>query len=384
MTGIVTQTRPQIEHAYGASEDYTVGVEEEFALIDPQTGDLISRAHELMELAEAGESHREGRITHELMQSVIESSTGVCSGPAHALEQLTVLRRELSQLGKTAGYQLAAMGTHPFAQYSMQQVTDKPRYRELVERLQWVARRELIFGLHVHVGVDSPEKAIYVMNGMRAWLPELLGLSVNSPFWQGTKTGLMSSRVNVFQSFPRSGVPDVFGSWDEWATLIRHAQRAGVLKDHTYLWWDVRLAPAFGTVEIRIMDAQTSINATTALTALVQACAATLGAWFDEGRPQDCPPTMLVEENKWRAARFGLGTTFVPYGEGDHEISAVESAYRLLDLVMPAASRLGTTAEIAGVERLIERSGAAKQLETYGLTGDLASVVDQLVTDSIA
>jgi carboxylate-amine ligase len=194
----------------------------------------------------------------------------------------------------------------------------------------------------------------------------------------------MSSRVNVFQSFPRSGVPDVFGSWDEWASLIGHAQRAGVLKDHTYLWWDVRLAPAFGTVEIRIMDAQTSVHATTALTALVQACAATLGDWFDQGLALECPPTMLVEENKWRAARFGLDTAFVPYLDSDAEISAVDSTYALLDLVMPAAKRLGTVEQLSGVEGLIAQSGARRQLETYELTGDLASVVDQLVTDSIA
>jgi glutamate---cysteine ligase / carboxylate-amine ligase len=365
-------------HAYGTSSAWSLGVEEEFQLVHPETGDLVSRVDAI--LGRAGE-HELGNIKAELMQSVVEVATPVCTNAAEAAEELRALRRRVSQLADDAGCQIASAGTHPFSRYEFQDVTDRERYREIVSRLRWVAQRELIFGLHVHVGVESPEKAIYVFNHIRRYLPELLALSANSPFWQGRETGLRSSRSNIFDSFPRSGMPDAFDSYAQWDALMQRAMGLGAMEDYTFVWWDVRPHPKFGTIEVRVCDGQTRLRDSLALAALIQAIAAWLGEQFELGVKRDLPPKLLIEENKWRAARYGLDGEFLDL-DNERGIPAREAVSRLVETVAPYARDLGSAEQFAALDSLVVRNGADRQLACYAETGSLMSVAKMLVRET--
>jgi carboxylate-amine ligase len=279
---------------------------------------------------------------------------------------------------------VASAGTHPFSRYEHQEVTDRPRYVELMAAMQWVAARELIFGLHVHVGIGHPEQAIAVANGLRCWLPELLALSANSPFWQGFDTGLSSARSKVFDSFPRSGLPPHFASWADFEELVTRAAATNCFPDATYLWWDVRPHPKFGTIEVRVCDGQSRIESVAGLVALVQSTAAWLAEEWEGGKRRGGQPRTLVAENKWRAARYGLDCDLVDL-QHDEEIPAAQAVRRLLDRVADHASRLGCAAELAEVERLLERgNGAAEQRHVYDETHSLLAVAQHLVKQTLA
>ena len=260
-----------MEVNYGKRRPFSLGVEEEFQLVNGESYELSSRFDEVFEAAGS-----DPRVKAELMQSIVEVATHVAETVPEAVEEARGLRAQLRDAAAESGALIASAGTHPFSRYEHQEITDAPRYQELVETMQWVAERELIFGLHVHVGLESAQQAIAVANGLRTWLPELLALSVNSPFWQARDTGLASTRVKLFDAFPRSGLPPAFSSFEEFELLVERGVKTGSFEDYTYIWWDLRPHPKLGTIEVRICDGQTRLENVAGLVALIQSLAATV------------------------------------------------------------------------------------------------------------
>ena len=372
-------TSAVIELNFGKSAPFSLGVEEEFQLLHEESYELVSRFDEVAEAA----AH-ERRIKAELLQSVVEVATHVAGSVAEAIEDARGLRTTLRDAAAERGAVIASAGTHPFSRWEHQDVTDQERYRALMEEMRWVAEREVIFGLHVHVGVTSADEAIAVLNGLRTWLPELLALSANSPFWLGRDTGLASTRTKVFETFPRTGLPPAFSSFEEFELLVERAVKSGSFNDYTYIWWDARPHPKLGTLEVRIPDAQTRLESVAGIVALVQSLVATLADDFERGKkPQVQPPT-LVAENKWRAARHGLNGQLVDL-ERDEERPAHEAVLTLVERAEPAAARLGCRDELAEVERLVQRgTGADEQRDVYEETNSLLAVAQWLAETTSA
>jgi carboxylate-amine ligase len=318
------------------------------------------------------------------MQSIVEVATHVAETVPEAIEEAGGLRAQLRDAAAESGALIASAGTHPFSRYEHQDITDRPRYRELIESMQWVAERELIFGLHVHVGLQSGQQAIAVANGLRTWLPELLALSVNSPFWQGRDTGLASTRVKLFDAFPRSGLPPAFASFEEFEALVERGVRTGSFEDYTYIWWDLRPHPKLGTIEIRICDGQTRLENVAGLVALIQSLAATLAERYERDGARPSEPRTLVEENKWRAARYGLEAQLIDF-DRDETRPAREAALELVELALPAAQRLGCEAELNEIEHLCARgSGTEEQRRVEEDGGGLLAVARWLAEQTVA
>jgi carboxylate-amine ligase len=242
-----------LDHAFGRSDPYTLGVEEEYMLLNGETFDLVQHIDTVLRAMSGHEL--EPRINAELMQSVLEIATPVCHTPADVQRELLKLRAYVTEVGRGQGLRVGSAGTHPFSLFERQRITARDRYRNLVDQLQYIARRELIFGMHIHVAIDDPEKAIQVVNGLLPQLGQLLALSASSPFWRGEPTGLASSRQMVFAAFPRSGPPPRFRDYADYAEVVGQLERTGCIADYTHIWWDIRLHPRLGTVEIRICDA---------------------------------------------------------------------------------------------------------------------------------
>ncbi|MGI8421309.1 MAG: glutamate--cysteine ligase [Gaiellaceae bacterium] len=368
-----------MEVNFGRSRPFSLGVEEEFQILNDESYELASRFDEVAEAAGSDE-----RIQPELMQSTVEIATGVADSVAEAIEDAGILRARLRDAAAEGGSLIASAGTHPFSRYEHQDVSEGKRYAEIVERMQWIAERELIFGLHVHVGMRSADEAIAVANALRTLLPELLALSANSPFWHGRGTGLASTRSKVFDSFPRSGLPPAFASWDEFELLIERGVKTGSFSDYTFIWWDLRPHPKLGTIEIRICDGQTRLASVGALVALVQSLAATLADRYAATGTLPIQPVTLVAENKWRAARYGLDADLVDL-EHDTERSAHDALVALVELAEPAAQRLGCAAELAEVERICARgNGAIEQRAVYEETESLLAVAQFLTRETTA
>ena len=293
-----------LDHAFGASDPYTLGVEEEYMLLDGETFDLVQHIDTV--LAAVAGHELEPRINSELMQSVLEVATPVCHTPAGVQQQLLRIRRYVTDVAREKGLRVGSAGTHPFSLFEAQRITAKDRYRALVDQMQYIARRELIFGMHVHVAVDDPEKAIQVVNGLIAHLHELVALSASSPFWRGEPTGLRSSRHMVFAAFPRSGPPPRFRDYADYAQVVNQLERTGCIQDYTHIWWDIRLHPRLGTIEIRICDAVTRLEDVIAITAYCQALVKHYAELVDRGEEIPSFHRILTTENKWLAARYGL------------------------------------------------------------------------------
>lgn len=370
-----------MEQNYGQGRPYSVGVEEEFQIVGRESHELVSRIDEIL-LAFDDEEH-EGRVKPELLQSVVEVATKAADTVEEALEDLARLRGRLRDVAAESDSLIASAGTHPFSRYEHQDVTDRPRYRELIETMRWVAERELIFGLHVHVGLDSPDKAIACANAARTFLPELLALSVNSPFWQGRPTGLASTRSKVFEAFPRSGLPPAFSSYEEFELLVDRAIKTNSFPDYTYIWWDLRPHPRLGTVELRICDAQTRIDAVAVLAALTQSLLATLAEEWERDGQLPLQPITLVAENKWRAARDGLHAELIDL-DHDTQRPAPEALRALAARCEPAARRLGCADELDALEEVLDRgSGAEEQLRVYEDTDSLLAVAQWLTAETV-
>jgi glutamate---cysteine ligase / carboxylate-amine ligase len=318
------------------------------------------------------------------MRSVLEVATGISEGVAEAIEDAGNLRRRIRDAAAERDTVIASAGTHPFSRWEHQEVTDEPRYTGLMDKMQWVAERELIFGLHVHVGLETADQAIAVANGLRTWLPELLALSVNSPFWQARSTGLASTRTKVFETFPRSGLPPAFGSFAEFELLVERGVKTNCFRDYTYIWWDLRPHPKLGTIEVRICDAQTRLGSVAGIVALVQSLAATLAERFERDGPPPTQPRTLIDENKWRALRYGLDTDLVDL-ERDTERQAREAVRALVELAEPAAGRLGCRSELEQVERILGHgTGADDQRRVHEEQGSLLAVAQWLAATTVA
>jgi glutamate---cysteine ligase / carboxylate-amine ligase len=355
---------------------YTVGIEEELMILDGDSYALVNAIDKLVE------ESPDGQIKPELLESVLEISTN----PAHDLReaggQLRSLRRQVRDTAARHGLTIGSAGTHPFSKWEDARVTAAPRYRDLVDQLRFVARQELIFGLHVHVGVDDPDKAIHISNGMRVHVPILLALSANSPFWRGDATGLASTRMPIFRAFPRVGIPPFYDGWADYERRVAFMVEAGVMEDYTWLWHDVRPHPNFGTVEVRAMDAQTHVEHTLGLAALIQAMVRELAEHYEAGKRLADFPFEMLDENKWLAARHGLAGELVDLPER-RRVQTKALAKRLYDRLREHAQDLGGEAELEGVLDLIDNGDSAhRQRKVYEANSDFAELMREIVEAS--
>jgi glutamate---cysteine ligase / carboxylate-amine ligase len=369
-----------VEHRF-TGPAFTIGIEEELMIVDRDTLDLASSIEGVLEDLEGVD--KQGEVKPELMESVCEIATTPCRDTREAGEQLSALRRLVQQMADRRGLAIGSAGTHPFALWEDQRIVSRPRYRELIAGLQFVARQEIIFGIHVHVGVDDPDKAIHVTNGMRVHVPILLALSANSPFWRGSHTGLQSTRTPIFRAFPRVGIPPRYDDFDDWSRRIDFMKTTKVIPDYTYLWYDVRPHPNFGTVEIRVMDSQTRVEHTLAIAALIQAMVKELAEHYDAGKSLSRYPYEMLDENKWLAARHGLEGELVDLPATDR-VQAAELTRRLMERLRPHAEELGSATEFDGLEDILENgTGSARQALIYEANHDLREVVREIVDASV-
>ena len=352
---------------------YTLGIEEELMIVD---GETYALANAIEALLEEGDDD----IKPELMESVLEIATKPCRDTREAGVQLRSLRRRCAERAAEHGLKIGSAGTHPFAMWEDQRIVARTRYRDLVSALRFVARQEIIFGLHVHVGLDDADKAIHVANGMRVHVPLLLALSANSPFWRADETGLASTRMPIFRAFPRVGIPPYYEDWADFDRRICFMVDTGVIEDYTYLWYDVRPHPRLGTVEIRAMDAQTRVEHTLALAALIQAMVKELSEHYEAGTALAEYPHEMLDENKWLAARHGLDSELVDL-PGQDRVRAKDLAQRVYDRLLPHAQELGSVAEYAGILDILEKgNGASRQSVVYEANHDFTEVVREIVS----
>ncbi|QIN81208.1 glutamate--cysteine ligase [Rubrobacter tropicus] len=357
----------------GGGSGYSLGVEEELHIVDATTGELVSRIEEIMarlpkELCEF--------VSYELFQSVLEIKTPPCATAAETEKHLRELRGRVGSWAAACGASLASAGTHPFSRYKDQKVTDQDRYRQVIETLRWVAEREVIFGQHVHVAVPDEEKVIEAHNRLSEKAPLLLALSANSPFWQDMDTGFESSRVKIFETFPRAGLPPAFPDWKSFEAYVDLMVRSGAMDDYTYCWWDVRPHAKIGTIELRILDSQTNLKYTTALTALTQCVVAQA---VEEREPRGPYNKDLAEENKWRASRHGMDAAFYD-ADKDANVPATDIARDLVEELKPHAQDLGCETELEGIIEIVEGgTGSQRQREVYESSGDFLDVVAFLI-----
>lgn len=361
---------------------FSLGIEEEYQSIDPVTRDL--RSHIEFEILEKGHSILRERVKAEMHQSVVEVGTGVCQDIAAARADLTELRREMIGLARRNGLRLAAAATHPFADWRAQQIHPDERYQTIVEDMQTVARSNLIFGLHVHVGIEDRETAIHLMNAARYFLPHILALSSNSPFWRGMETGLKSYRCKVFDKFPRTNIPDYFPSYGEYENFINLLIKTKCIDNAKKIWWDIRPHPNFPTLEFRVMDLPMRIDETLAIAALCQATLAKLWKLHSNNQSFRLYRRGLIMENKWRAARYGLDGKLVDFGK-QTEVPMCELMLEYLHFIDDVVDELGSRNEINYVYKMLEGgSGADRQLRVFHETGDLKAVVDYIISETEA
>ena len=358
---------------------YTLGIEEEFAIVDPQTREL--RSH-IQEILEGGKVTLKEQIKPEMHQSVVELGTEICDSIDHARKHVIELRSKLAELAGRSGMKIASVGTHPFSHWRDQLITEGERYREIVKDMQHLARANLIFGLHVHVGIPSRESAIHVMNQARYFLPHIYALSVNSPFWLGQNTGLKAYRQMIFERFPRTGIPDAFESLSEYEDYLKLLVSTNCIDNAKKIWWDIRLHPNFDTLEFRICDAQSRVDDTIALAAVMQAVVAKLQKLRSANVTFRMYPRRLIDENRWRASRYGIEGKFIDFGR-KCEVDERELLHEMFEFIAPEMEELGSLSELAHIEKIMrEGTGADRQLAVWERTGDIKAVVDHIVEET--
>lgn len=367
-----------LEHRFGTSAPYTLGVEEEYMLLDDQTFDLVQHIESV--LAATSGHELESQINTELMQSVLEIATPVCASAGDVMRELCQLRGYVTNLAHERGMRVGSAGTHPFSLFERQRITAKDRYRALIDQLQYVARRELIFGMHIHVAIDDPDKAIKVMGGLLPQLGPLLALSASSPFWRGEPTGLASSRQVVFAAFPRSVPPPRFRDYEDFAEVVGQLERTGCIADYTHIWWDVRPHPRLGTIEIRICDAVTRVEDAVAIAAYCQAFVKLLSERYEAGEEIASFHRILTSENKWLAARYGLEAPVMDLVTGRrNRVPVAQLIRRSLRELEPHARELGSLDELDGVRAILERGNSAeRQLRIWNANRDITEVVQEI------
>lgn len=361
---------------------FTLGIEEEYQTIDPHTRDL--KSHIDMEIIAKGKTLLREAVKPEMHQSVIEVGTSVCKNIKDAKRQIFELRRDICGLARQNGLRLAASGTHPFADWRKQEIYPDPRYMEIVEDMKVVARSNLIFGLHVHVGVEDRETAIHLMNAARYFLPHILALSTNSPFWLGMDTGLKSYRCKVFDKFPRTNIPDYFPSWGEYENFINLLIQTNCIDNAKKIWWDIRPHPYFPTLEFRICDIPMRAEETIAIAALIQATVAKLYKLHAANTGYRLYRRALIMENKWRALRYGIDGKLIDFGKRT-EVPLRDLIYEYLHFVDDVVDELDSRDEINYIHRILENgSGADRQLRVFRDTNDLTKVVDYIISETEA
>jgi carboxylate-amine ligase len=352
---LIAEARERFENA----TDFTVAVEEEFALLDSQTHDLVDRFEEVQ--AASRGTPLDGHLVGELIASEVEIRTGRCDTFAEIPAVMAERRGQLQSLVEPMGLLLCATGTHPWADWKEQRIIDTPHYRRNDEYLRYVVWRNNTFGLHVHVAIRGLDRAIAVLNRVRNFLPELLALSASSPFVENVNTGLHSARTQIFtRFFPRCGVPDVFASWDEYERFVRFLFETGSITEHTQIWWSVRPHLAFPTIELRVCDGQPDLGEAQALAALSAALVARIARAIDEGEAPEPLPHRLIEENFWRAIRHGLSGELLDFARGE-PIPARQRLEELVEWVLPAAEEIGAAPYLA----IPEQNAAERQIERF-------------------
>jgi carboxylate-amine ligase len=351
-----------------------VGIEEELMILEPSSLDLVSAIDSML-----GEAPPRGEIKPEFLESVLEIATPPCPNVSAVEQELVFLRGFARDRAQAQGLQVGAAGTHPFARWEDQRVVSDDRYRGLIRSLGFVARQELVFGMHVHVGMADPEEAVHVANALRLQVPLLIALSANSPLWRGAPTGLMSSRVPIFRAFPRVGLPPRFADWPDFERRVKTLTDSGVIDDYTFLWYDVRPHPRLGTIEVRAMDSQTRVEHTVALSALVVCLVKLHVEEFQRGLPSPDPPWEILDENRWLAARHGLEAELVDHQSAERS-GVREQTDALLSDLLPYAQELGCERELDGIRDLLRSgNGALRQQMVYEANHDLRELMGEIV-----
>jgi glutamate---cysteine ligase / carboxylate-amine ligase len=353
---------------------YTVGIEEELMILDASSLDLVSAIDAMLQAPPP-----RGEIKPEFLQSVLEIATPPCPDVATVHSELVGLRSFARDRAQSQKLELGAAGTHPFARWEEQRVVSDDRYRGLIRSLGFVARQELVFGMHVHVGMADPDEAVHVANALRPEIPLLIALSANSPLWRGEQTGLMSSRVPIFRAFPRVGLPPRFADWDDFQRRVQTLSDSGIIDDYTFLWYDVRPHPRLGTIEIRAMDSQTRVEHTVALSALVVSLVKLLVEEFAQGVVAPDPPWEILDENRWLAARHGLEAELLDHASGTRA-GVRQRTEALLGRVLPHAQDLRCERELEGIRDLLRAgNGALRQQMVYEANHDLRELMAEIV-----
>jgi len=362
---------------------FSLGIEEEYQTIDPVTRDL--RSHIQTEMLEHGKLRLQERIKAEMHTSVVEVGTRVCRNIDEAREDIYELRREMIKLASEHGLTLVAGATHPFADWRTQEIYPDPRYHQVVKDLQLVARANLIFGLHVHVGIEDREAAIRIMNSMRYFLPHIMALATNSPFWLGLNTGYKGYRAKVFENFPRTGIPDAFSSYSEFENYVALLVKTNCIDNAKKIWWDIRPHPFFDTVEVRACDIPLRAEETVAIAALIQATAAYLYKLHESNQDFRQYARPLLMENKFRAVRYGLDGNLIDFGR-QKELPLRDLLEEYLALIDPVVDELGSREAINGVRKILETgTGADRQLKVFEESNhDLKAVVDYMAQETAA
>jgi len=356
-------------------KNFTIGVEEEYMVIDPVTREL--KSHE-QKIVQEGQKIIRDKVKAEMHQAVVEVGTDICQDVDEAFMDVSTLRKTISGIGESLGLKIGASGTHPFSHWESQLITDHIRYSELVNELQEAARSNLIFGLHVHVGMENRELAIHIANSARYFLPHVFALSTNSPFWEGRVTGYKSFRTKIFDKFPRTGIPDFFESIEAYESYVKLLVKTNCIDNAKKIWWDLRVHPFFNTVEFRICDIPMTVQETIAIAAIFQALCAKLFKLRSQNLNFMPYSRALINENKWRASRYGIDGSLIDFGK-ESEVNTRVLIYELLDFVDDVVPHLGSRHAIDYVHKIMEHgTGADRQLKVYENTRSLPDVVDYI------
>jgi carboxylate-amine ligase len=356
-------------------KSFTLGVEEEYMVIDPETKEL--KSHE-QKIVQEGQKIIRDKVKAEMHQAVVEVGTDICQDIDEAYKDVALLRKTISGIADGLGFWMGASGTHPFSHWESQLITDHIRYNEIVNELQEAARSNLIFGLHVHVGMESKEMANHIANSTRYFLPHIYALSTNSPFWEGRKTGYKSYRTKVFDKFPRTGIPDYFESYEAYENYVNLLIKTNCIDNAKKIWWDLRVHPFFNTVEFRICDVPLTVQETICIAALFQAVCVKIYKLRSQNLNFMMYQRALINENKWRAGRYGIDGHLIDFGK-EEEVNTRVLIYELLDFIDDVVDPLGSRHATSYVSTMLENgTGADRQLKVFEQTNNLTSVVDYI------
>ncbi|MCU7550368.1 carboxylate-amine ligase [Chitinophagaceae bacterium LB-8] len=362
-------------------KNFTLGVEEEYMVLDPVTREL--KSHE-QKIVQEGEKIFADKVKAEMHQAVVEVGTDVCKDADEVFDDISVLRKTILEVAESLGYSLGASGTHPFSQWQRQLITDHARYNEIVNEMQDAARSNLIFGLHVHIGMESRAMANHIVNSTRYFLPHVFAISTNSPFWEGRKTGYKSYRTKVFDKFPRTGIPESFESIEAYDNFTKLLMKTNCIDSPKKIWWDLRVHPSYKTVEFRICDVPLTVDESIAIAALFQAICAKISKLRSQNLNFIQYSRALINENKWRASRYGIDGCLIDFGK-EEEINTRKLIEELLDFVDDVVDHLGSRDRLNVIHQILARgTGADRQLNAYQKDEDLIKVVDHIRSEFLA